>query len=142
MQFNLSKCIVIKYTRSHSTICRDYILQNHVLETTTQSKYLGVILNNTLSWSTHISNTARRASKILNFLRRSLYKCSEEIKVSAYISLVCPLMEYASIVWDLYQVTYINCLERIQCRAARWATSNYSRFNSVSNILQSLTWPN
>ena len=50
-------------------------------------------------------------------------------------------MEYASIVWDPYEVTYINCLERIQRRAARWATSNYSRFNSVSNILQSLTWP-
>ena len=50
-------------------------------------------------------------------------------------------MEYVSIVWDPYQVIYINCLERIQCRAARWATSNYSRLNSLSNILQSLTWP-
>ena len=50
-------------------------------------------------------------------------------------------MEYASIVWDPYQITYINSLERIQHRAARWTTSNYSRFSSVSNILQSLAWP-
>ena len=56
----------------------------------------------------------------------------------AYISLV---MEYASIVWDPYQITYINNLERIQRRPARWATSNYSRFSSVSNILQYLAWP-
>ena len=60
---------------------------------------------------------------------------------SQSILLVHPLMEYACIVWDPYQITYINSLERIQHRAARWATSNYGRFNSVSNILQSLRWP-
>ena len=63
MQFNLSKCIVIKYIRLHSTISSDYILQDHVLETTTQGKYLGAkTLNNTLSWSTHISSTTSRTS--------------------------------------------------------------------------------
>ena len=50
-------------------------------------------------------------------------------------------MEYASIVWDPYQITYVNSLEGIQCRAARWATSDYSRFSSVSNLLESLKWP-
>ena len=128
-----------KCTRSHSIIFRDYILQDHVLETRIQSKYLGIILNNTLSWLSHISNTASRASKILNFLRRNLYKCSQEVRASAYISLVSPLMEYACIVLDPYQITHINILERIQHKVPRWATSNYSRFNSVSNILQSLT---
>ena len=73
----------------------------------------------------------------------NLYKCSREVKVSAYISIVHPLMEYASIVWDSYQITYINInsLEGIQRRAARWATSDYSRFSSVSNLLESLKWP-
>ena len=50
-------------------------------------------------------------------------------------------MEYASIVWDPYQITYINSLEGIQRTAARWATSDYSRFSSVSNLLESLKWP-
>ena len=50
-------------------------------------------------------------------------------------------MEYASIVWDPYQITYINSLEGIQRRAARWAVSDYSRFSSVSNLLESLKWP-
>ena len=50
-------------------------------------------------------------------------------------------MEYTSIVWDPYQITYINSLEGIQWRAARWATSDYSRFSSVSNLLESLKWP-
>ena len=78
-------------------------------------------MNNTLSWSSHINNIVSRATKTLNFLRRNLYKCSQEVKASAYISIVRPLMEYASIVWDPYQITYINILEGIQRRAARWA---------------------
>ena len=41
MKFNLTKCTVIKCTRSHSIISRDYILQGHVLETRTQSTHLG-----------------------------------------------------------------------------------------------------
>ena len=106
-----------------------------------QSTYRGITLNNTFSWSSHINNIVSRATKTLNFLRRNLYKCSREVKASAYISIVRPLMEYASIVWDPCQITYINSLEGIQRRAARWATSDYSRFSSVSNLLESLKWP-
>ena len=62
MKFNLTKYTVIKCTRSHSIISRDYILQDHVLETTMQSTYLGITLNNTLSWSPNISNIASRAT--------------------------------------------------------------------------------
>ena len=81
----------------------------HVLETRTQSTYLGITSNNILSWSSHINNIVIRATKTLNFLRHNLYtinKCSREVKASAYIPVVRPLMEYASIVWDPYQITY------------------------------------
>ena len=33
-------------------------------------------------------------------------------------------------------------VEEIQCRAARQTTLNYSKFSSVSIILESLKWPN
>ena len=141
MKFNLNKCTVIRCTRSRSPASHDYTLQGHLLETKTQSSYLGLTFHNTLTWSFHINNIVNRASKILNFLRRNLYKCSQEVKTAAYISLVRPLMEYASIVWDPHQITYINSLERIQRRAARWTTSDYSRLSSVTAILQSLKWP-
>ena len=137
-EINLTKCTVIKCTRSHSIISRDYILQDHVLENRTQSTYLGITLNNTLSWSSHINNIVSRATKTLNFLRHRLYKCLQEVKASAYFSIVHPLMEHANIVWDPYQITYINSLEGIQRRVARWATSEFS---SASNLLESLKWP-
>ena len=54
---------------------------------------------------------------------QSLSKAAAYIRT--YVSLVRPLMEYASIVWEPHQMACINSLERIQHRAARWATSNY-----------------
>ena len=54
--------------------------------------------HNTLSWSFHISNITSRASKTLIVLKRILYKYSQEVKASAYISLVYPLTAYAFIV--------------------------------------------
>ena len=66
----LNKCTVSKCTRSHFIISRDYLLQDNVSESRTQSTYLGII-SNILSWSI---NTTSGASKILNFLRRNVHK--------------------------------------------------------------------
>ena len=52
--------------------------------------------------------------------------------------MVRPQMEYASVIWDPY---YIDKLELIQRRAARWVLSDYNRTSSVSLMLQQLSWP-
>ena len=50
-----------------------------------------------MQWSYYITNTSNKA-KILNFLRRNLYRCSEDVKAAAHLAIVWPLMEYASVV--------------------------------------------
>ena len=59
---------------------RDYILQDHVLENRTQSTYLGITLNNTLSWSSHINSIVSRATKTLNCIRSNLYNVYEKLR--------------------------------------------------------------
>ena len=44
-------------------------------------------------------------------------------------------MEYASAVWDPYYNSQIQQLEKVQRRAARWIYNDYSRFSSVSAML-------
>jgi len=55
-----------------------------------------------------------------------------------YTSLVRPLMEFATPSWDPYRVKDINKLEMIQCRAARFAKSDYRRTTSVSKLMDDL----
>ena len=60
------------------------------------------------------------STKVLNFIKRNLYNCPPNTKRIAYLTLVRPIMEYATSVWDPYYNTDINKLEKVQRRAARW----------------------
>ena len=109
MNFNIGKCIVIKCSRAQTIIPSTYILHGQILESRLYlyHPYLGVTISSTWQWSQHITDVINKASKTLNFLRYNLYKCSEDVKVSASLTIVRSLLEYASLVWDPHHITYI-----------------------------------
>jgi len=53
---------------------------------------------------------------MLNFIKRNLHECSEEVKSLAFRSLVRPILEYSSPVWDPYLAKDILALEKVQRR--------------------------
>ena len=93
-----------------------------------------------INWREHISSTCKKANRTLAFLRRHLSQCPEDIKVKAYEVYVRPTLEYSSNVWDPYQHKYIDQLESIQKRAARFACNQYNRETSVSKLQSQLKW--
>ena len=121
LKFNVSKCTIIRCTRSLT----DYILNNCTLNVPDQHTYLGVIIHKSLSWSPHISEIITKASRTLNFIKRNLSKCSSQVKECAYPTMVRPQLEYASNVWDPHHVGDIMELEKVQQRAARWVLNDY-----------------
>ena len=101
--------------------------------------YLAVMLDDHLSWSIHVNNVANKATSMLNFLNRHLSKCSSNIKVSAYLLMVRPLMEYACIVWDPHYQSQVSVLEKFK-DVLRLVLSDYSYHSSVSTMLKQLNW--
>ena len=63
---------------------------------------------------------------------------NKEIKTMAYNSLVRPQLEYASAVWSPYTKENINKIEKVQRRAARWVSNDYSTYSSVTDMLSNL----
>ena len=49
-------------------------------------------------------------------------------------------MEFASAAWDPFQANHIEDLEKIQRRAARFATGRHRRQDSVTDMLSELGW--
>ena len=86
--------------------------------------YLGVTIEQKLSWNEHIGNVVKKANSSAAFLRRNLQVPQAHIKANAYKTLVRPQVEYASIVWDPFTQATIVKIEMVQRRAARRYVQN------------------
>ena len=89
-------------------------------------KYLGVILDNKLTFNSHVDSITKKATNLLNLCRRNLYMCTPQIKEAAYNSLVRPHLDYASAAWNSHTSRNINKIEAVQRRAARFVLNNYN----------------
>ncbi len=140
MEFNAKKCYVMNMGNKKQMILHNYTLNNHLLTTVDHHQYLGVYLSHKCKWDYQYDHMVKKANRILGMLRRNLQKCSRAAKATAYLALVRPHLEYASVVCDPYEAKYINKLEMVQRRAARFVYNNYSRETSVSTMISDLGW--
>ena len=140
MIFNADKCSHLTITNKKNPIDHTYTINGKSLGKVKQHPYLGLELNQTLSWKDHVDNTAKKAQRSLNLLRRNISTCSKATKEAAYKTLVRPSLEYASPVWDPYIGKHIGKLEGVQRKAARFVTANYSREASVTDMVKNLEW--
>lgn len=141
MKLNSDKCVVLHCTRSNTPLLTQYYINDKSLTAVDQHTYLGVTLHKTMSWSHHIHTITNKASRTLNFIKRTLSKCSSDVKTTAYFTLVRPTLEYAATVWDPHQQYLIDEIEKVQRRAARWVKADYRMTSSVSMMLKDLNWP-
>jgi hypothetical protein len=71
---------------------------------------------------------------------RNLFRASKRVKCLAYLTIVRPTLEYGSILWDPHQIYLIDAIEAVQRRAARYVCKNFSRFDSVTQMISELGW--
>ena len=110
-----------------------YSLCGIPLEGESFQKYLSVTITSTLSWDTQCDEIKKKANKVIGVLQRILSWCSSNIKERAYLTLVRPLGEYATIAWSPYTVKGTSKIESIQRHAARFVKQDYHRTSSVSD---------
>ena len=137
MEFNSSKCQVIRVTTSRTPFNTEYILHGQVLEVVTSARYLGVDISSNLSWNTHVNRVTANANRSLGFIKRNVKTKSSKVREMAYQTLVRPQMEYASTIWDPHTKRNTYKVEMVQRRAARWTMNDYAR-TSVSSLLHEL----
>jgi len=99
VQVHGSVLTTVSLLSSHTT----YKKRDHLLEKVMSFKYLGVNLSCDLSWSLHIQTLTSRARKVVGLLYQTFYNFSPPaVLLRLYLSLVRPLLEYASVVWSPY----------------------------------------
>ena len=141
MDFNADKCKVLRITNKKSPVITIYSMLEEELEVVVHHPYLAIELDSNLSWNSHVNNITKKATNVLNLVRRNLYSCPEKTKAKAYTTILRPVLEHASTVWDPHQANHIKKIEAIQRRAARFVRRDHDRHSSVSDMLKELKWP-
>ena len=73
---------------------------NDRLENVTEFKYLGVTINQYLTWHYHIDQLQSKVAKRLGVLKRIKHLLPIYARKIYVTTMVIPILEYASIVWD------------------------------------------
>ena len=104
---------------------------------TSKANYLGVTIDNKLSWNSQTDTVTKRVNQTTTLLRRNLSSCPNAVKPKCYKSIVRPQLVYASTVWNPVTKSNIAKLESVQRRAARFCCNDIAE-PTVS--LQELGW--
>ena len=107
-----------------------------------ETRHLGVLLSDDLSWSSHVSSIIQRQKFHVYVLQRlARRRTSADVVKRLYIGLVRPALEYASAVWDGCTRNDRLALERVQLAIARSILSCSRRDYHNSDVLRMIGWP-
>ena len=97
-------------------------------------------IDDKLTWNDHIQYITHKAAQINSILYHNLSEYPPHIKTTCYKSMVHPILEYTSSVWDLHLNINIQKLESAQIRAARLCLGDHSRYSSVASTVCCYCW--
>ena len=102
-------------------------------------RYLGIEVDQFLSWEGHISALITKISSGIGMLRHGKRYVPRTTVQSMYDSIIEPHFRFCCSVWGVCSATALNKLQRLQNRAARIATS--SPYDAPSQpVLEKLGW--
>ena len=139
MEFNLKKCEHLTITNTRCLIIYSYFLGNSAITEVPHTKYLGVTIDQKLSWNEHTQRITSKANQVSSFCVAT--SISVLLMLNCYKMMVRPVIEYLSTVWAPYTLTNINQLESIQRRAARFCCNDFSTYSNVTRMMSSLNMP-
>ena len=102
--------MIFKPRQMRKTYDLSITLSNHSIDRVNETVFLGVIIDENLSWKPHIANVARKVSKSLGIILKLSFYLPKSSLITLYYTLIYPYLFYYVNVWGS---TYIKNLQRI-----------------------------
>ena len=116
---NLGKTNVMLFTNRTRPDSISISANGKIIKEVTETKFLGIILDNKLRWNAHIKHIANKISKSVSILKRIKFIFPTDILKSLYYSLVYPYLTYCNIIWCGAANTQLDPLIKLQKKAVR-----------------------
>ena len=108
-------------------------LNGYTLEPTDNVKYLGLYLDQNLSFDYHINQLSKKLGRSNGILSKLRHFTSKDTLISVYYSLIYSHILYGCSVWTLTSLNNLNHISILQKKCIRIV--NFSSFNSHTNKL-------
>ena len=92
-------------------------IKNNLIERKSSIKFLGVIIDEHLSWKEHISTVAAKISKSIGIVSKSRFYISNKSLFMLYYALVYPYLYYGNIIWVLLRRRVLHYSSLLRRRA-------------------------
>ena len=129
LSVNVKKTKYVIFKTSKKKINHSFLLHydNETLHQVNSIKFLGVYIDQNLTWKDHINHVSKKISKSIGIIHISLvfiYSIFQNYKVSLYYTLVYPFIAYCNMVWSSTYVTNLNRIYYLQKRVVRAITNS------------------
>ena len=141
LSLNIDKTNFIMFMPKGFSYSADYIVINRTRkQEVKETTFLGVIIDNKLKWSAHISYISKKISKGIGIILKSKKVFSNDTLLSLYHTFVYPYLSYCIHVWGKAYKTHLNDLVVLQNTAMRIINgvpprTNMDNFYIENNIL-------
>ena len=138
LSLNLQKTKLMFFGQKRNTIPVQVIIDNISIERVHQNVFLGVVIDEKISWKPHISYLRTKVAKCVGIMKRASPALNHKALLILYRSLVMPYLNYCSEVWGNCSRTNLQPLVVLQKRAIR--VVNGARYCDHTNPLFSKTF--
>ena len=97
----------------------DVYINDEPLEFNSKAKYLGVTIDNKLTWHQHIENIKNKINKGIGILKKMCQFLQEDTRVSLFNAFVKPYVDYGSLTWGGNANTHLLNLKQTLNKAVR-----------------------
>jgi hypothetical protein len=133
LPINISKCAVLHYGKRN--IANTYYINGKAIPHTNEIRDLGVIQYNNSKYKAHIQNMSKKARKITGLLLRTFQSRNPKVLLPIYKTLIRPLVEYGTPIWNPYNKRDVKEIEHVQ-RFFTKRISGLSRLDYNSRLIR------
>ena len=100
-------------------ITKQIIKENNALGQVDNVKFLGVYIDQHLTWKTHVNFFAAKISKSVGLLYKAKCYLPSKSRLTLYYGLIYPYITYRDLIWASTYVTNMQRIYLLQKRAVR-----------------------
>ena len=115
----------------------DVKIEGTSLKVVQETTFLGIIVDNTLTWKAHAAHICKKISKSIGILSRARNFLNMDTLKQLYFSFLFPYLSYGNIIWGQAAASTLYPIFKIQKRAIRILT-NTRRRESTKLLFQKL----